>query len=168
MQDIKKIRHYQAQMRGKKQTPAERLFHYRLKQSDLGEFKRQVIVGFYIVDFVFPARMLVIEIDGCSHDGRERYDERRDKFLRSMGFSVMHIQNAAASTFDLSEIAAMPLAPETMPTRFNSALGQANAQRGLALQKERAAACGMEFRKYQKQLAGGRIDAYGRKLQPWA
>jgi very-short-patch-repair endonuclease len=70
-------------------TEAEAIFHERIKQ--LGErFHPQHIIGFYIVDFVFPKKMLIVEIDGKHHRKGEPYkhDMRRTEFLKSLGFEV--------------------------------------------------------------------------------
>jgi very-short-patch-repair endonuclease len=50
-------------------TPAEQLLWNFLRCRDLDGFKfrRQVVIGPFIVDFYCPAKQLVIEIDGLSH-----------------------------------------------------------------------------------------------------
>ena len=54
------------------------------------KFRRQRPIGKYIVDFICKEAMLVVEIDGDSHDGKEKYDEKRDKYLQSLGLKVLH------------------------------------------------------------------------------
>ena len=44
------------------------------------DFDRQKIIGNYIVDFYRANCQVVIEIDGSSHDNKQKYDERRDAF----------------------------------------------------------------------------------------
>lgn len=56
------------------------------------DFDRQRVIGNYIVDFFCAARGVVIEVDGLSHYGRELYDQRRDRYLQSLGLTVIHIR----------------------------------------------------------------------------
>jgi uncharacterized protein DUF559 len=52
-------------------------------------------VGSFRVDFVIPHANLIIELDGPGHGGwkRRRADRMQDEFLRSLGFTVLRIQN---------------------------------------------------------------------------
>ncbi|WP_310559660.1 type ISP restriction/modification enzyme [Flavobacterium sp.] len=55
------------------------------------DFDRQRIIGNYIVDFYVKKLGLVIEIDGPSHDTKEKYDAIREAYLISLGLKVYHI-----------------------------------------------------------------------------
>ena len=55
------------------------------------DFDRQKIIGNYIVDFYCTNCNVVIEIDGYSHENKFEYDMKRDKFLDSLGITVIHI-----------------------------------------------------------------------------
>lgn len=55
------------------------------------DFDRQHIIGNYIVDFFCSTIGFVIEIDDKTHDTKEEYDEKRNKYLQSLGLNVMHI-----------------------------------------------------------------------------
>jgi very-short-patch-repair endonuclease len=55
------------------------------------DFDRQKIIGSYIVDFYCSAKDTVIEVDGYSHDNKVEYDEERDKYLKGLGLTVIHI-----------------------------------------------------------------------------
>ncbi|WP_158614725.1 type ISP restriction/modification enzyme [Flavobacterium sp. RSP49] len=55
------------------------------------DFDRQRIIGNYIVDFYVKKFGLVIEIDGASHDSKEKYDAVREAYLISLGLKVYHI-----------------------------------------------------------------------------
>lgn len=55
------------------------------------DFDRQRIIGNYIVDFYIKQLGLVIAIDGASHDFDGDYDERREKYLISLGLKVYRI-----------------------------------------------------------------------------
>ena len=54
-------------------------------------FNRQKIIGNYIVDFFCFEYKLIIEIDGGSHNQKQEYDRRRDKYLKSLGLNIIHI-----------------------------------------------------------------------------
>ena len=58
--------------------------------------QRQVVFGFYILDFVIAARLLVIEIDGDNHADQAAYDARRDSFCLEHGLRVLRIPNHLA------------------------------------------------------------------------
>jgi very-short-patch-repair endonuclease len=73
-------------------TPAERRLWYalRAKRFNAAKFRRQVVIGRYIVDFACRIpRMLVIELDGDTHAIQEEYDARRDAELRKRGYQVL-------------------------------------------------------------------------------
>ncbi len=77
------------------QTEAEQRLWYHLRAHRfLGlKFKRQKPVGRYVVDFVCLEHRLVIEIDGGQHSEQTAYDQRRDAWLRSQGYSVLRFWN---------------------------------------------------------------------------
>jgi len=50
-------------------------------------------MGSYIVDFVCVERMLIIEIDGGQHSEQVEYDQRRDAWLKSQGYTVLRFWN---------------------------------------------------------------------------
>ena len=54
-------------------------------------FRRQVVIGRYIVDFVAPSARLVVEVDGGYHARRVTADERRDRVLRRLGYQVLRL-----------------------------------------------------------------------------
>ncbi len=71
------------------------LWKYLRNKNALGyHFRRQKIIGKYIVDFYCPKLGLVIEIDGSSHDNKYEYDKMRDEYLQSLGLTVLHIENS--------------------------------------------------------------------------
>ncbi|MBI2302958.1 MAG: endonuclease domain-containing protein [Armatimonadetes bacterium] len=67
----------------KRMTLAEKVLWEALRGARLGghRFRHQVPVGPYVVDFYCPSARLIVEVDGVSHMGRERYDARRDAWL---------------------------------------------------------------------------------------
>ena len=53
------------------------------------DWHRQKPIDNYIVDFYCPELKLVIEIDGATHDEKEKYDAARIKKLESLGINVL-------------------------------------------------------------------------------
>ena len=78
----------------KSMTDAEHRLWYRLRahRLDSFKFKRQAMIGRYIVDFVCFERKLVIKVDGGQHDGQAS-DIDRSKWLVDQGFRVMRFWN---------------------------------------------------------------------------
>jgi len=63
-----------------------------LSNSQLGhKFRRQHVIYPYICDFFCPAKGLVVEIDGDTHD--PVYDERRDARIARQGFLTLRFTN---------------------------------------------------------------------------
>mgnify|MGYP001217445905 CR=1 FL=1 len=81
------------EMRTNPTEPEKRLWR-SLSNSQLGGFKfrRQEVIGRAIADFVCPAAKLIVEVDGETHADAE-HERRRDAYLRSFGFSVLHVTN---------------------------------------------------------------------------
>ncbi len=50
-------------------------------------------MGRFIVDFVCVERLLIIEIDGGQHAEQAEYDQHRDAWLRSQGYTVLRFWN---------------------------------------------------------------------------
>lgn len=77
------------------QTDAEQRIWYHLRANrfmDL-KFKRQKPLGRYIVDFVCMEQQLIIELDGGQHAEQTEYDQHRDTWLRSQGYTVLRFWN---------------------------------------------------------------------------
>jgi len=90
------LKEYSREMR-KNPTDAERAAWTVLSDENLGyKFRRQHIIGDYIVDFVCLEKMLVIEIDGEYHNEWEQQinDEERTEWLHKRGFNVIRFTNA--------------------------------------------------------------------------
>ena len=80
-------------------TPSERCLWARLRAGQLGvKFRRQHVIGRFIVDFYCSERRLVVEVDGESHDARTQRDQERDEALRAMGLRVLRLGNAQVET----------------------------------------------------------------------
>ena len=76
-------------------TMPERRLWYALRDHRLEglKFRRQVVIGRYIVDFHSRAANLVIEPDGDSHADRGAFDEQRQTWLESQGLRVLRFSN---------------------------------------------------------------------------
>ncbi|MBI3677485.1 MAG: endonuclease domain-containing protein [Proteobacteria bacterium] len=77
----------------------EKLFWSEVRDRKLGgyKFKRQFLIGNYIVDFVCVREKLVVELDGPQHANTVEYDKARDAFLWHEGYRVMRFSNSETS-----------------------------------------------------------------------
>ncbi len=86
-----------ASNRRKNPTEAESFLWENLKGKALGgyKFRREHIIGNYIVDFVCLSKLLVIEVDGGYHDEENQMelDEIRTNYLEKQGFRVLRFTN---------------------------------------------------------------------------
>jgi very-short-patch-repair endonuclease len=73
-------------------TRAEEWLWRRLSGSKTGfAFRRQLVIGEYIVDFACTKVRLVVEVDGSDHEQRARHDAARDRALGEMGWRVLRV-----------------------------------------------------------------------------
>ncbi|MGH8593647.1 MAG: endonuclease domain-containing protein [Gammaproteobacteria bacterium] len=79
----------------REQTQAEQCLWHRLRGRRLEGFKfrRQQILGPYIVDFLCIRAKLVIEIDGGQHAGQTEHDRLRSQYLQGLGYRVIRFWN---------------------------------------------------------------------------
>ena len=80
----------------KHQTEAEAALWEVLRANQLGEkFRRQHVIGDFIVDFVALNSKLVIEVDGAYHNNAEQMeaDKLRSDILNEAGFKVLRFTN---------------------------------------------------------------------------
>ena len=54
-------------------------------------FRRRVVIGRFIADFVAPSGRLVVEVDAGYHATRVAADARRDRKLTRMGYRVLRV-----------------------------------------------------------------------------
>lgn len=128
-------------------TKAENAFMERL--SELGiPFKPQVILGFYIADIILHEKMICIEIDGKSHDTKQKYDGQRDYFLEKLGFYVIHIKNEEVMDFNMQTLLLMP---DVHIRHFRHACSKANVERGRQIVKLRKLGLWEKSKKTQKK-----------------
>ena len=76
-------------------TDAERMlwYHLRARRFQNLKFRRQVVVGNFIVDFICHTEKIIIELDGGQHLEQKRYDYERTQYLKTNGFSVIRFWN---------------------------------------------------------------------------
>jgi very-short-patch-repair endonuclease len=74
-------------------TELEKQLWRHLSNSQLGGFKfrRQAVLAPYIADFFCPARGLIVELDGDTHEAN--LDATRDARLRRLGFTTIRFTN---------------------------------------------------------------------------
>ena len=76
-------------------TKEERHLWYDFLKGYEINFHRQKPIGDFIVDFYCAKAKLVVELDGGGHyeEVEQQYDERRTKFLNSLGITVLRFSN---------------------------------------------------------------------------
>ena len=76
-------------------TPAEAILwkHLRGRRFDDFKFRRQKPAGPYIVDFVCAGCQVIVELDGETHLDKKDYDEKRDSYLKELGYRVLRFWN---------------------------------------------------------------------------
>ena len=86
---------HRSQTLRKNMTKEERHLWYDFLKEYPVQFKRQVPLGNYIVDFYCFRAKLVIELDGSQHCEPEKiaYDQKRTEYLESMGLKVVRVSN---------------------------------------------------------------------------
>jgi very-short-patch-repair endonuclease len=103
-------------------TQPEHLLWLALRNSQLAghKFRRQATIGGRIVDFFCPAKGLIVEIDGESHE-RER-DLQHDAVLQDRsGFVTLRFTNGEVMRHRDDVVRAMLLALEARADRWASA-----------------------------------------------
>jgi very-short-patch-repair endonuclease len=74
-------------------TPSEAALWHLIRGGRLGVwFRRQAVIGRFIVDFVAPAARLIVEVDGGYHSLRRTADARRDRALARLGYRVLRLE----------------------------------------------------------------------------
>ena len=87
-------------------TVAEFLLWQELRNSQLGaRFRRQHVIGDYIVDFICRELQLIIEVDGGYHSEprQQESDLQRENYLHEKGYRVLRFNNEEI-LFDLEKV----------------------------------------------------------------
>lgn len=84
----------------KQMTKEERHLWYDFLKNYPVQFKRQCMLGTYIVDFYCFQAKLIIELDGSQHYEPEtmEYDGKRTAYLQKQGFLVLRFSNLDVMT----------------------------------------------------------------------
>jgi len=93
MRDPRLTEHAKSMRREPTESELRMWLALRAKRFSGVKFRQQKVIGPYIVDFAARNPMLVIEIDGDTHAGREGYDADRTKFLEKQGYKVLRFNN---------------------------------------------------------------------------
>ena len=74
-------------------TASETALWGALVSGKLGvSFRRQVVIGSHVADFVAAKIRLVVEVDGGYHASRQAADARRDAKLQRLGYRVLRLE----------------------------------------------------------------------------
>src|ERR1700731_1389869 len=77
-------------------TDAERVLWQRLRHDIAltgSHFRRQVLIGPFIVDFASRKAKLVVELDGGQHDAQRTADDARTRQIEAKGYRVLRFWN---------------------------------------------------------------------------
>ena len=79
----------------KEMTKEERHLWYDYLRGHPAKFRRQAVMGKYIVDFYCAKAKLVIELDGSQHyEPQNQYsDQLRTEYLENFGVTVLRVAN---------------------------------------------------------------------------
>ena len=79
----------------KNQTKEEALLWYNFLRKYPVQFRRQYVIGEFIVDFYCHKAKLVIELDGSGHYEPDvmQKDQKRTEYLESLGLFVLRFTN---------------------------------------------------------------------------
>ncbi|MBO5023880.1 MAG: endonuclease domain-containing protein [Clostridia bacterium] len=85
-----------AQELRKNMTEQEKKLWYAYLRTHPIQFRRQVTVGPYILDFYCAAAKLAVELDGSQHYEQEgkHHDAVRTNYLNSLGIEVLRFPNS--------------------------------------------------------------------------
>ena len=67
--------------------------HLRHKRFSNIRFRRQVVLGNYIIDFISFEPKIIIEVDGSQHLDQIHYDLKRTAYLESMEYKILRYWN---------------------------------------------------------------------------
>ena len=94
MEQNKKLKPISQNLR-KNSTKEEKLLWYNFLRLYKPQFRRQYVIGNYIVDFYCHKAKLVVELDGSQHcePMNIEYDQKRTLYLQSLGLYVLRLSN---------------------------------------------------------------------------
>jgi very-short-patch-repair endonuclease len=75
-------------------TASERALWVHIKSKQLGvSFRRQVVVGHFVVDFLASSVRLIVEVDGSYHTERVQLDAKRQARLERAGYHIVRVSH---------------------------------------------------------------------------
>ena len=76
-------------------TTSEQLlwYHLRGRQLHAVQFRRQVVIDSYIVDFCASSLKLIVEVDGGYHASVVRLDAKREAKLTRRGYHILRVSH---------------------------------------------------------------------------
>lgn len=88
-------------------TRSEALLWDALRDRQLlgAKFRRQSVIGSFIVDFCAQRHLLIVEVDGAVHDGQREHDAERQRKLEAEGYRLLRIPAESVET-DLPHVVA--------------------------------------------------------------
>ena len=94
MEQNQKLNPISQQLR-KHATKEENLLWYNFLRLYQPQFRRQYVIGNYIMDFYCHRAKLVVELDGSQHCEPKKieYDQARTAYLESQGLCVLRLSN---------------------------------------------------------------------------
>ena len=116
---LAELNHRATEMRRNPTEPEKRLWRH-LSNSQLGgyKFRRQAVIGTYIVDFLCPQKALIVEVDGDTHDADK--DRLRDDVLVGRGFRGARFTNHDVMTNMDGVLHGILAALDEAPDRWDS------------------------------------------------
>lgn len=75
----------------RKQIASEMWFKSLLDKVGGGKYRRNYVVGNFILDFAYPKLRIGVEIDGGIHNDNKARDEARDGYLANRGWWIIRI-----------------------------------------------------------------------------
>ena len=104
-------------------TPFEARLWRHISRSQLGghKFRRQYVIDNCIVDFFCPAKGLIVEIDGGTHDATR--DGTRDRRHDALGYATIRFSNQDVGKNIDCVLSSLLEKLESMPDRWPVAIG---------------------------------------------
>jgi leucyl-tRNA synthetase len=123
-------------MRSNPTSAEEKMWGLLRKDYTNFHFRRQHIIGSFIVDFVCLSRRLVVEIDGDIHDYQIDEDRARQETLQNKGFTVIRFTNDEVFQQDIAVTLRIKEVLNSLPevSSLSSGEGQGEVQEDLFIE----------------------------------
>jgi very-short-patch-repair endonuclease len=116
-------------------TRSEAMLWGAVRDRQLGgvKFRRQFVIGAFIVDFCAPRERRIIEVDGNIHDTQQEQDTERQRLLEVVGYRMIRVSAEDVETHlptILSNIANYLPSPSPSPVGSIRTTGLGAMERG--------------------------------------